>query len=290
MSNFKKQTRSSLIVLAAFFVAILLSTCIKVNNYNDKCRNTSTEEITITGEITGVIIEGPWDVTITQDSSYNNVVIEYCDNKNHKVSAKLLPNGYLHVKLSYSGNVDHNHVFRATIQASSLEKIDASGAAGIRTYGHFGSLENISLSGASTVNGLSSDGYSAKIKLSGASTLKAFSFVGNSIDADISGASQANFDNVNLANCEVDCSGASTFKSSGYAGEISFKGAGASNLSTRNLESENLYIDLSGASEADVTVNKTIKGRISGASTLKYKKATNVSGVSVTGASRIVKL
>jgi len=289
MSYLKKQRRSSLILLAAVFVAILFSTCIKFH-YNDECRNVYTEEISITGEITGVIIEGPWQVTITQDSICNDAVIEYCDSKYHKVSAKLLPNGYLHIRVSFSGNVYHDDVFRATIQAASLEKIEASGAASIRTYGHFCSLENISLSGASTINGLLCDGFSAKIKLSGASTLKGFSFDGNSMNADISGASKANLDNINVEYCTVDCSGASTFRSSGYAGECSFTGSGASDFKTLNLGSKNLNIQLSGASDAEVTVNNTIKGSLSGASKLKYKNAANVSGVSVTGASKMVKI
>jgi len=287
MINRKNQRKSLVLLAIAAIVAIEFSGCGK-DCY--ECQVFTTEELSITDKITGIIIDGPWDVTITQEDTDNSAVLDYCVSEKSKVSARLLSNGYLHIRVSTRRNVHHND-FRATIQAASLKKIEASGAASIRTYGHFCSLENISLSGASAVNGLSGEGFFAKIKLSGASTLKDFSFDGNSINADISGASNANFDNLNLEYCKVDCSGASVFAvRKAYVPECLFIGSGASSFKTRNLESENLVIHLSGASTAEVTVNNTITGSLTGASMLKYRKAVNVSGVSTSGASKISRL
>ena len=266
MKNLTKQTKNGFILLMiAAIVAIQFSACKK------SCSEVTTEKVTITEKINGIIIEGPWEVTITQDSVDNSAELEYCTCLKNKVSVKLLSNGYLHIKVtSWDWNNYCCKIFRATVKATALETIEASGAAGIRVYGNFGSLEKITLSGASTVNGLSGEGTSAKITISGASTLRDFTFNGNSIDAEISGAS--------------------TFNGSGYVTHTNFIASGASNIKTLNLESENLDIDLSGASEAQVTVNNTIKGRLSGASTLKYKKATDVSGVHVSGGSKMIKI
>lgn len=246
MKNLRKETRSSLILLTiAAIVAIQLSACKK------HCGDRTTEEVSITGQIQGVIIEGPWEVTITQDNADNSAILEYCSCGKNEISAQLLSNGYLHIKISSWGHFHSNDVFRATINATALKKIEASGAADIRTYGNFS---------------------------------------GSSTDIDLSGASKVNFEAMNVEYCTVNCSGASTFKGGGYATKTSFTGSGASKLKTLSLVSENLDIDLSGASEVEVTVNNAIKGRLSGASTLKYKKAKNVSGVSTSGGSKIIKL
>jgi len=290
MKNQKKQTQTlSMLLIFAAIITMLFSACIRECH---ECRDITIQEVSITEKIMGIIIEGPWEVIITHDSIDNSAELEYCVCIKDKVSAKLLSNGYLHIKVS-AWNWGHYHckTLNATIKATSLEKIEASGAATIRTYGDFGSLDKITLSGASTVNGLSCDGGSAKINLSGASTLKGFSFTGNSIDADLSGASGVTCDNVSIEYFMVDCSGASTFKSSGgYAAESSIRGSGASDIKVLNMETENLDIDLSGASTADATVNNTIKGRLAGASTLRYKRAKDVSGVHLSGASKIIRL
>ena len=290
MNHLSKQTQRSLILLcAAFLCAVVFSACRKDCI---TCNNLTVEELSITKDIQGVIIEGPWEVTITQDSSENSASLEYCESVKNKITGKLLPNGYLQIKVS---TVGHSHcysrsVFRANINAVCLEKIEASGAANIRTYGHFCSLNDISLSGASSINGLSSEGTSVKIDLSGASNLKTFSFVGNSIDATISGASEMRFDNIDINHCNIDLSGASIFNGGGYAVKSVFDGSGASTFKTFHLESENLDIELSGASNAEVMVKNTIKGRLSGASTLKYKGNANVTAVSTSGASTIIKV
>jgi len=261
MTN-QKQTKNGLILLMiAAIIAIQFSACKK------SCSEVTTEKLTITGQINGIIIEGPWEVTVTQDSIENSALLQYCSCAN--ISSKILDNGCLHIKITNSVNANCR-VFKATIKAYSLEKTEASGAVSIYTHGRFSSLKEITLSGASTLNGMNSIGTAAKISLSGASTLKDFTFNGNSMNAKISGAS--------------------TFSGNGYAAQTNFTCSGASHIKTLNLESENLDINLSGASEVQITVNNTIKGSITGASTLKYKNATDVSGVYVSEESRIIKL
>ena len=93
--------------------------------------------------------------------------------------------------------------------------------------------------------------------------------------------------------CAIDCLGASTFRYSGeegYVGSCSFKGSGASRLLTEDLEMEYLDVRLSEASESIVNVKNTITGSLTGASALKYKGETDVSGVSTAGASSIKKM
>jgi hypothetical protein len=310
MKNHPKPLFALLIIAA--ITAILFGACRK-ECYLD-CTDATTETLSITENIMGVIIDGPWEVSITQADTDNSAEIKYCTSLKNKISTRMLSNGYLHIKittLNWCGRTNRL-VLSATITAAALEKIEASGAADIRTYGHFSSFERISLSGASTVNGLSCkgssakielsgassirdfnlscEGGSAKIKLSGASEIEDFTFTGASIDANLSGSSDVTIDDTTLEYCTVDCSGASSFSCKGYAAETTFTGSGSSTLKTLSLESENLHIDLSGASNADVLVNNKIKGRLAGASTLRYKRAIDVSEVSTSGDSKIIKL
>jgi len=284
----KKQMKNVPILLTIVAIIVLLSGACRKNCRDDD--RLTKQELSITEKIKGVIVEGPWDVSITQDSINNSAMLEYSTSEKNRIIAELRPNGYLHIKILYQSKWNSDcKTFRAKINATMLENIDASGAAIIRTYGYFRALSDISLSGASEINGLESEGRYAKLNLSGASKLKKFTFTGNSIDAKLSGASHISLDNTNIDDCKVNCSGASTFDGRGYAAKTTFSGSGASDFKTFDLESENLDIDLSGASSADVTVNHTIKGRLTGASILRYKKAKNVN-VSLEGASKTIPL
>jgi hypothetical protein len=286
--NFKKMKKTktlSFLFGSLAAIAILLTACCK----DDKsCRDSTsvTQVVPVSSDILGIIIEGPWDVSVTQDITKNDATIEYPACFENKVTATLRSNGYLHIKVR--GSIRSHYHFSATISATDLVTIEASGATTIRTTGIYKGSD-ISLSGASTINGFFCEGSSTKIKLSGASTLKNFTFTGNSMKATLSGSSNMSFD-MEVEYCEVDCSGASKFEGGGYAAEASFNGSGSSTFKTLSLESENLDVDFSGASTGEVTVNKKIKGRLSGASTLKYKKATDVSGVELSGGSKLISL
>ena len=244
------------------------------------------QENRITGEIKGVVIEGPWEVFITQDNTDNNAVIEY-NVPESKITTELRPNGYLHIRATSLGGY-HKKVLRATIHATLLEKIEARGAATVNTSGEFLSHCDITLSGASKLDELSCKGDYANLTIRGASKLKNFTFTGDRLDADVSGASKIDFLTLNVNRCNVDLSGASFFNGSGSAVKSSFKGSGSSTFKTFDLESEKLSINLSGASSAQVTVNQTITGSLSGASILKYKNAEDVRGVSTSGSSKVV--
>ena len=256
-------------------------------NIND-CSNNELiqKEIRISEKIKGVIIEGPWKVTIVQDDSNNSASIEY-NLPESKITTELRPNGYLHLRAYFAGNHRHK-TLNATINAAVLEKITASGAADIKTEGQFPSQCDISLSGASQLDGFSCEGERANISVSGASKLKNFTFKGNRADVNISGASKIDFLNLNVQRFKADASGASKINGAGNVAETSLSGSGSSHFNMYDLGSDVLDISLSGASSAEITVNQTIKGSLAGASKLRYKKAENVSGVSATGGSKII--
>jgi len=283
MKNQKNQKLSLWLSLIAI-VAVLFTACFKDYDRAELIQ----KDISITQNIKGVIIEGPWEVTITQDNENNSAFIEY-NVPEKKIKAEMRPNGYLHLKL-YNLTNYRNVKLKANIKAFTLENIEGSGAATIYTYGEFNASSDISLSGSSTLESFVCEGDYLKLDLSGASKLKKCAFNGKRIEANLSGSSVATFSSIEVNSCKVKSSGSSTFNGSGYAEETDYSGSGSSSFYTFDLEAENLNIDLSGASNGEVTVNHKIKGNLSGASILKYKKAEDIWDVNITGGSKIIKV
>jgi hypothetical protein len=86
---------------------------------------------------------------------------------------------------------------------------------------------------------------------------------------------------------DLSLSGASNAKLSGSASRLVVNGSGASELDLLQLPASDLVIDLSGASEASVSVTGTISAVVSGASGLRYKGSPRFTKKDVSGASTI---
>ena len=110
-------------------------------------------------------------------------------------------------------------------------------------------LYGLDLSGASSFTG-DLRGNNVNIELSGASTYRG-SIEAAELDIDLSGASDAIINGVCQTKMEIDLSGASTLKAA-------------------DLSAMSVYGEMSGASDADVTVCSDLNVELSGASTLTY--------------------
>ncbi len=139
----------------------------------------------------------------------------------------------------------------------------------LRAYISFKTLESIEGSGACDfmINGLFK-GNNLRVKLSGACDMKG---------------------SVNLTNGQFNLSGASTVKISGNITNLKLEASGASDLKNYDLVVDNCIVQLSGASDASLTVNKSISAKASGASSLYYKGNPEIRDVSSSGASNISK-
>jgi len=178
-----------------------------------------------------------------------NAYLDYKDS--YDVTAEVRSDGYLHLK------VKHRYLrpnlrkdLQVVVEIPYIENIKASGACRISLNGKF-------------------EGDHCKINLNGASEVKHFDFYGNSLDIDLDGASECGM--------------------SGKVNQVKMSGSGASDFKMYNLVTETLDINLSGASEAEITVNERITGKLTGASTLKYRGNADRSDVKTSGASDIKK-
>jgi len=111
---------------------------------------------------------------------------------------------------------------------------------------------------------------------------------GSNLDLVLSGASELD-GAVEFESMTGQVSGASNLSLSGRVGTLDIEASDASDLSLLELEVDHLRIVLSGASDADITVNDSIKASLSGASSLGYRGDPDVD-FDVSGASSIGKI
>ncbi|RYD79190.1 MAG: DUF2807 domain-containing protein, partial [Sphingobacteriales bacterium] len=116
----------------------------------------------------------------------------------------------------------------------------------LKVYISFKKLEAIEISGASDVIGIGTIKQSSvKVEVSGASSLKG-QFETGTLSVDLSGASQVNLKGSTEV-LKAECSG-------------------ASDMNAYDLTAELADLDVSGASDIEINVNKEIKAEASGAS------------------------
>ena len=272
-------------------LAILFSIITAFAVLLNACKEDTTlkqQEILISGKITRIYIEGPWDVVITQDSTNNSATLEY-DVPEKKIKTEYFSSGILRIKV-YGLDGLEGKVLRLRIKAAALHEIEALDGVKIQTNGVLNSYTDVYMSGASQLNGLWCEGAHARLILSGASEINNFTFLGNDFHAHVTDGSKVNLQNISCSKCMVKLFNRSEFSGSGRLGYCpSFFGVDGSVFKTFDLESASLDVDFSGGVSAEVTATHEIKGKLS-RSMLKYKKATDISGVLADEYSEIIKV
>ncbi|HEX2608747.1 MAG TPA: head GIN domain-containing protein [Flavisolibacter sp.] len=108
------------------------------------------------------------------------------------------------------------------------------------------------------------------------------------LEIDASGASDINLQ-VNVPKVDAEMSGAGSLIMKGQATEFSAHVSGSSDIKCMDLVTDNASLDLSGASEAEITANKKLDIDASGSSSVQYKGNANVNSKS-SGASSVNKV
>lgn len=151
--------------------------------------------------------------------------------------------------ISTSGSWFRNPKFRAYISVKNLEKIHASGASDIHVQG--------------------------KLKF-------------NTLKLELDGASDFKGE-VEVENLDIHQSGASDITISGKAVNAKIEASGASDIKGFDLVTDYLDVDVSGASDTKITVNKEMNVKASGASDVRYKGSAVIRQYDVSGASSLKK-
>ncbi|MEO6814308.1 MAG: head GIN domain-containing protein [Ginsengibacter sp.] len=209
--------------------------------------NDKNAEVRDVSTFSGIKVSGGIDVFLSQDEDYA-LAVSASDEKFRDRIKTEINNGVLSIYYS-GGRVEFNEHrnLRAYISFKTLESIEASGACNI------------------TINEILK-GSSLRLKLSGACEIKG---------------------EINMNNLSVDISGASTVKINGNLQNIKIDASGASDLKNFDLIADNCVASLSGASDVNITVTKSISVKASGASSLNYRGNPDKKDISTSGASSV---
>ena len=124
------------------------------------------------------------------------------------------------------------------------------------------------------------------IDISGAANVDIEDFTGfDEFEVDLSGASKLNL-KVNVNDLTADISGASTVTLEKKVPFLTVDLFGASKLNGYDAASEEVYLTLSGASKANVSVSEYMSVNASGASTVNYKGSPRIDQ-DLSGASKV---
>jgi len=127
------------------------------------------------------------------------------------------------------------------------------------------------------------------LDISGASQLVSDNTIsGSELELGASGASTIDMD-VKVSRLQAGLSGASTLELKGSAERFTTEGSGASNIKCLDLSTEETTLDLSGASNAEISANKQLNVDASGASDVRYRGNANINQKS-SGASSVQKI
>ncbi|MBA2745131.1 MAG: DUF2807 domain-containing protein [Flavisolibacter sp.] len=110
----------------------------------------------------------------------------------------------------------------------------------------------------------------------------------NALKISASGASTISLD-VDLPKLTTDVSGSSDIDLRGSVSDLVIQASGASKISAMNLLTQNADLDLSGASEVELTATRAMKVEASGASNIRYRGDAAVTQ-SVSGAGSVTRV
>ena len=195
-----------------------------------------------------------------------SAVIEVDDNLLSRVVARNR-DGTLRITLESGASV-RDATLRATVTMPNVSQVVVSGGARVEFLDPFSTSENllIEVSGASRLSG---DFAAAEINLraAGASEIEA---------------------NLDASQIEARALGASRLNLSGTVDHLELELSGASRADLRDLEARIASVDLSGASDAELTVGERLtKVIVTGASHLDYFGNPVIDSQTITGASSI---
>ncbi len=110
--------------------------------------------------------------------------------------------------------------------------------------------------------------------------------VGPTLQLVVSGTSEVTGP-IQVDRLQATASGAATLALSGQIGNLDLNGSGASRLRLADLVVRNLDAELSGASQATVTVSDRLAAQATGASVLRYRGTPDVARRQISGAASI---
>lgn len=149
-------------------------------------------------------------------------------------------------------------------------------------------IESLRIYGAAKMEAGDITGDTLSVDVSGASEVRVGHLQIDALAIEASGAARFEARDLVADNLDVGISGASnvTFTGEGSAQSLRLSASGASHYSAEDIKVQSAKVEASGASGVKLHVTETLKGGVSGASTLSYKGSPKMQ-VNTSGASSL---
>jgi predicted small metal-binding protein len=262
-----------------------------VTNFNGiDIRNAMNADITIS-DIEEVIVEAgenlhPYIVV----EVVNNVLKIYYNEKNLSINGDAPK---IHIKMKDLRTLKQTDVTNVSLNSNGFEfstvSYNISGASKFSANNLRGNKLDLKLSSVSKFNCSELIVANCDFDISGASEFSANNLRGNKLDLKLSDVSKFNCSELIVANCDFDVSGASKINVKGTCDKLELDLSGASSFAGFGFVSQYADLKLSGASEAELTVEKEFTIEASGASRCNYKGNPIIRKMDITGASSVKK-
>lgn len=215
---------------------------------SQKTINDPNAQVRNVGQFNAIVVSSSIDLFLSQ-SSTAAVAVSANDLKYRDEITTEVRNNTLYIGFKSKGSDWGNKNLRAYVAATTLNRIEASGACDVKVEGGFKATD-------------------LEIELSGSSDFKGM---------------------VTATNLRLSGSGSSDFIISGSTTNVRIDISGASDVKGFDLVADYCEASASGASDVNITVNKELKVKASGASDISYKGNGVVKEVSTSGASDVKK-
>jgi hypothetical protein len=230
---------------------LVLAVVFNLSAFSQTVHDANAEVRNVSG-FKGVSVSSAIDLYISQGST-DAVAVSASDTKVRDKIITEIKDGILHIyvdnKLFDWKNFSGDKKMKAYVTIREINRLQASGASDVKVSG---TLKTDNL----------------KLHLSGAS--------------DFEGAVEAK-------SIQVEGSGASDIKISGSADQANIEMSGASDFKGYDFKVDYCKVEISGAGDMQITVNKELDAQASGASSIKYKGEAMVKRSSTSGAASIKK-
>lgn len=265
------------------FVLFAFSSCQKFAG------NPISEDFNITGAYTALEVHNAFDVTVSD--AVDVVTITVGENVMPKVVVEVVDNT-LKIYLKPVGNIYGGKMKAVIPYNTNLTSVDLSGASEFRSeYGLDGDKVIVELSGASDFY-CDINANEVNIDLSGSSNFYG-EILADEIDMDLSGSSDIESE-LSADELDLDLSGASDATLEGEVDNLKIKMTGSSNIVRKVVGNHYALVcnqcegTISGASEAFIHCDGTIRVNLSGASDLHFTGDGNPADSSTSGGSNII--
>lgn len=232
-----------------FILTAVLFFAIKSKAQDQLVVDPNAEMRTLNGSFNSIKVSGGIDLYLSQSGS-EAIAVSASEEKYKEGIKTIVENNTL--RIYFDGDKGwgmKNRQIKAYVSFKTLELLDASGASDVVVAGKISAAKLI-------------------LKFSGAS--------------DFKGAVAVN-------SLVLELSGASDVKINGTASVLSIQSSGASDVSAYDLVTDICDANASGASDINITVNKELTARASGASEISYRGSAVLKEVHKSGASSVEK-